>query len=111
MKAGEHDESKFDEAMKALGPPHFDPDVPLAPGLTAALYPVKVPKEEHVDASGVARMEARDTAEGSGLLQSTSLWQVETQDQKPMLAPAPMVDPASLPNVTLRFQDVHPLTA
>ena len=27
--------------MKALGPPHLDPDCPLAPGLTASLYPVK----------------------------------------------------------------------
>merc|ERR1719271_717581 len=54
LQSGQHTGSKFDEAMKALGPPHLDPMCPLAPGLTASLYPVKVPvpKEQHVDASG-----------------------------------------------------------
>jgi hypothetical protein len=107
LQSGDYTASKFDQAMAALGPPHLDPECLLAPGLTAALYPVKVPKEEHVDESGRFSMEAREV-EQAGLLQSTSLYDVETAENKPMLAPVAMVDPASLPNKTLRFQDVHP---
>lgn len=121
VKHGGNTGSKFDEAMKALGPPHLDPDCPLAPGLTASLYPVKVPvpKEQHVDASGrvLRTLETdgdqstleTDGSEARGLLQSTSIYdEPPTDTYTMMLAPTPMVDPASLPNVSLRFQDVHP---
>merc|ERR1719359_1375954 len=92
--------------MKALGPPHLNPEVPLAPGLTAALFPVKVPKEKHVDESGHLSTELKENDVGH--LESTSIYEVETAAYLPSLAPGNMVDPASLPNVSLRFQDVNP---
>merc|ERR1719506_2932103 len=80
VKHGGNTGSKFDEAMKALGPPHLD--------------------QSTLETDG---------SEARGLLQSTSIYdEPPTDTYTMMLAPTPMVDPASLPNVSLRFQDVHP---